>query len=248
MSDESETGLPASIEEAWGLRSRPKRGPKPGLGLDQIVGAAVRVAAREGLAAVSMSRVARELGSAPMSLYRYVTAKDELLALMVDAVLGPPPDATAEDEGWRGGLSRWAWGYHAVLRRHPWVLRIPISGPAITPNQTGWLEDGLRSLRGTGLAEGEKLSVMLLLSGYVRNEATLMADIGAGASAAGTEEIMPAWAGQLRRLTDPKRFPALHAALASEVFTRDDDPDDEFTFGLERLLDGVDALVRRRAG
>ena len=86
---------------------------------------------------------------------------------------------------------------------------------------------------------------MLLLSGYVRSEATLMADIGAGAVAAGTEEVMPAWGVQLRRLTDPERFPALHAALASEAFTRDDDPDDEFTFGLERLLDGVDALVRR---
>jgi AcrR family transcriptional regulator len=245
VNDENETGLPASIEEAWGLRGRPKRGPKPGLGLDQIVGAAVRVAASEGLAAVSMSRVARELGSAPMSLYRYVTAKDELLALMVDAVLGPPPGTTAEDEGWRGGLSRWAWGYHAVLRRHPWVLRIPISGPAITPNQTAWLEAGLSLLRETGLAEGEKLSVMLLLSGYVRSEATLVADLEAGASAAGADEIMPAWAGQLRRLTDPERFPALHAALASDVFARDDDPDDEFTFGLERLLDGVDALVRR---
>ena len=125
---------------------------------------------------------------------------------------------------------------------------VPISGPAITPNQTAWLEDGLRSLRDTGLAEGEKLSVMLLLSGYVRNEATLMADIGAGAAAAGTEEVMPAWAGQLRTLTDAERFPALHAALAAEAFTRDDDPDDEFRFGLERLLDGVDALVRRRAG
>ena len=247
VNDDSETGLPASIEEAWGLRGRPKRGPKPGLGLDQIVGAAVHVAASEGLAAVSMSRIARELGSAPMSLYRYVTAKDELLALMVDAVLGPVP-APEEGEDWRAGLSRWAWGYHATLRKHPWVLRIPISGPAITPNQTAWLEDGLRSLRDTGLAEGEKLSVMLLLSGYVRNDATLMADIGAGAAAAGTEEVMPAWAGQLRRLTDPERFPALHAALASEAFTRDDDPDDEFTFGLERLLDGVDALVRRHTG
>lgn len=209
------------------------------------MGAAVHVAASEGLAAVSMSRIARELGSAPMSLYRYVTAKDELLALMVDAVLGPVT-APGDGEDWRTGLSRWAWGYHATLRKHPWVLRIPISGPAITPNQTAWLEDGLRSLRDTGLAEGDKLSVMLLLSGYVRNEATLMADIGAGAAAAGTDEVMPAWAGQLRRLTDPERFPALHLALASEAFTRDDDPDDEFTFGLERVLDGIEALVTRR--
>ena len=139
-------------------------------------------------------------------------------------------------------MTRWAWTYHDALRRHPWVLRVPISGPPVTPNQTAWLEDGLRALGGTGLAEGEKLSVILLVSGYVRNEATLSADLAAAASA----PIMPTWSQQLARLTEAERFPALHAALASGVFDQDDDPDDEFTFGLERVLDGIEALVRRR--
>jgi AcrR family transcriptional regulator len=241
MVDETETGLPASIEAAWGLRRRPTKGPKPGLDLERIVGAAVKVAATEGLAAVSMSRVAAELGSSAMSLYRYVAAKDELLALMVDAAFDAPPATPAPGEGWRAGLSRWAWTYHDALRRHPWVLRIPISGPPVTPNQIAWLEDGLRALGDTGLTEPEKLSVILLVSGYVRNEATLAADLGDP-----DEEIMPAWGRQVARLTDPERFPALHAALASDVVARDDDPDDEFIFGLERVLDGVDALVRER--
>jgi hypothetical protein len=69
-----ETGLPASIEAAWGLRERPAKGPKPGLSLDRIVEAAVGVAATEGLAAVSMGRVAKELSVSTMSLYRYVAA------------------------------------------------------------------------------------------------------------------------------------------------------------------------------
>jgi AcrR family transcriptional regulator len=243
MADDSETGLPASIEEAWGLRRRPRKGPKPGLDLDRIVGAAVRVAASEGLEAVSMSRVAAELGSSTMSLYRYVAAKDELLALMIDAAFDAPAAAPSPGEGWRAGLSRWAWRYHDALRRHPWVLRVPISGPPVTPNQIAWLEDGLRSLGDTGLSEPEKLSVILLVSGYVRNEATLAADLGAA-----EQEIMPAWGRQIARLTDPERFPALHAVLASEVVARDDDPDDEFIFGLERVLDGIDALVRARSG
>jgi hypothetical protein len=180
-----------------------------------------------------------------MSLYRYVAAKDELLALMVDAALGAPAAAPPPGEDWRAGLARWAWVYHAALRRHPWVLQVPFSGPPVTPNLTLWLEDGLRSLGDTGLTEAEKLSVMLLLSGYVRNEATLTADLGA--LAPGRPEIMPGWGAQLARLTDPERFPALRAALASGVFDQDDDPDEEFTFGLERVLDGVDALVRERA-
>ncbi len=72
-----------------------------------------------------------------------------------------------------------------MYRRNPWVLRIPISGPPVTPNAIAWLERGLDCLRDTGLREDEKLSVILLLTGYVRNQATLEADIAA-AQAAGT--------------------------------------------------------------
>jgi AcrR family transcriptional regulator len=247
MENETDTGLPPSIEAAWGLRDRPTKGPKPGLSLDRIVGAAVQVAASEGLAAVSMSRVAAELGSSAMSLYRYVGAKDELLALMVDAAAGTPPAAPASGEDWRRALSHWAWAYHDVLRRHPWVLRIPITAPSVTPNLTAWLENGLSAMRETGLAESEKLSVMLLLSGFVRSEATLVADMSQVSPAAATEpEIMPRWGRLLARVTDPERFPSLHAALASPAFQRDDEPDDEFVFGLERILDGVATLVRSR--
>jgi AcrR family transcriptional regulator len=213
----------------------------------------VQLANSEGLEAVSMSRLAAELGSSPMSLYRYVAAKDELLALMVDAVMvavapREPPARSGSEEDWRTGLSRWAWAYHSVLRRHPWVVRVPISAPPVTPNLTMWLEDGLATLRGTGLTEPEKLSVMLLLSGFVRNEATLTADLAADSAAPGAaqQEIMPSWGALLARLTDADRFPALHAALASEAFEQDDDPDDEFVFGLERILDGIAALVRTR--
>jgi AcrR family transcriptional regulator len=237
-----DTGLPASIEAAWGRRERPTKGPKPGLSLERIVDAAVRVAATEGLAAVSMARVASELGASTMSLYRYVAAKDELLALMADTAIGVPPAATAP-ETWRDGLARWAWGYHEVLRRHTWALRIPISGPPVTPNQIAWLEDGLRSLRDTGLSEQEKLSVILLLSGFVRNDATLMSDIGA---AAGSAEVMAGYGRLLAQLADAERFPALHAAIASGALDDDDELDSEFVFGLERVLDGVEALVRSR--
>jgi AcrR family transcriptional regulator len=244
--DDAATALPASVAAAWGLRGRPARGPKPGLSLERIVAAAVDVAGAEGIEAVSMSRVARALGSSPMSLYRYVAAKDELLALMVDAALGPTPSPPGPDADWRERLSRWAWTYHDALRGHPWVVRIPISGPPVTPNQVAWLEEGLGALRDSGLREAEKLSVILLISGFVRNEATLAADIAAAAAASGAE-IMPAWGAVLERVTDAQRFPALRAALASEAFLQDDDPDDEFVFGLARILDGVEALIRARA-
>jgi AcrR family transcriptional regulator len=247
MNNDSSTGLPASIEAAWGLRQRPNKGPKRGLSLERIVEAAVKVAVSDGLAAVSMNRVATELGASTMSLYRYVAAKDELLALMVDAVAGTPP-AAPPDEGWRAGLSRWAWAYLAILRRHPWVLRIPISGPPTTPNSIAWMEDLLSSLRGTGLTEHEKLSVLLMLTGLVRNEATLAADIDAAYLAAGAteQEALSAYGRLLARVTDPGRYPALRAVIDAGVFDEPDDPDAEFVFGLERVLDGIDALVRAR--
>src|SRR5271154_2120266 len=88
-------GLPGSVAAAWGIRERPHKGPKPALSLARIVDAAVRVADAEGLDAVSMGRVAAELGAAPMSLYRHVSAKEELLTLMVDAAWGDSPDPLA---------------------------------------------------------------------------------------------------------------------------------------------------------
>ena len=242
--DESGTGLPASIRTAWGLRGRPGKGPRPALSLERIVEAAIKVADAEGLAAVSMQRVAADLGASTMSLYRYVTAKDELVQLMVDTAYGPPPDADP-GEGWRPGLSRWAWAELAGLRRHPWVLRVPISGPPVTPNEIAWLEQGLRCLRGTSLSEAQKPSVILLLSSYVRSYATLTADIDATflASSVSPQEAMSAYGRLLAGLTDPERFPALHAVIDAGVFDAPDNPDDEFVFGLERILDGIAVLI-----
>jgi AcrR family transcriptional regulator len=248
---EGGTGLPASFEAAWGLRARPSRGPKPGLSLDRIVDAGIAVASAEGLAAVSMNRVAAEAGASTMALYRYVGSKDELLALMVDKAFGPPPpDIGAPDGDWREGLSRWAWAeLHAVLR-HPWGLRVPITGPPVTPNQIAWLEQGLRCLGSTGLAETEKLSTMLLLSGYVLRWATLATDLGeAPGKAAGKVEPdgTTAYWFALATVIDPERFPAVRAVLGAEAAGAG--PEDflaEFVFGLERVLDGIEVLVNKR--
>jgi AcrR family transcriptional regulator len=248
MTDDDLAGLPASLAAAWGRRTRPSKGPKPGLSLERIVAAAIAVAATDGLAAVSMGRVAAEIGTGAMSLYRYVASKDELLVLMADTAIGAPPPRPDPSEGWRAGLARWAWGYRTALYHNPWVVRVPISGPPLAPNAIAWLEDGLWSMRDTGLHEHEKTSTILLLSGFVRNDALLIADITAAAQAAGTdpEEMMPGYGKLLAELTDPARFPALHQALTAGVFDPGAPPDDEFTFGLDRILDGLDALIRSR--
>jgi AcrR family transcriptional regulator len=240
--------MPGSVAAAWGVKEPQGKGPKPGLTLERIVAAAIKIASRDGIGAVSMSRVAAALGASTMSLYRYVNAKDELVKLMVDAAWGPPPAAGPPDEGWRGALSRWAWGMRAALRRHPWAARIPLSGLPIMPNEVAWFEQALAGLGGSGLEEAEKASVIMLVSGYVRTLATTEADIQDAISSSGVtpDEWMAAYPRMLTKLAEPGRFPALATFIAAGVFDSHDDPDDEFTFGLERILDGVGALIGSR--
>jgi AcrR family transcriptional regulator len=241
--------MPAVLAAAWGLRARPGKGPKPGLTLDRIVAAGVQVAAAEGLGAVSMGRVATELGAATMSLYRYVAAKNELLDLMVDAAIGPPP-AAPPGEDWRDGLLRFARTHLAILRRQPWIVRVPITTPPLTPNQVGWMDHGLAVLAGTSLEEHEKLSTIMTISGITRNWALVTADITAAAQVSGTtaDEAMLSYGRLLAKLVDPQRFPAIGRLLATGILDLPDEtPDTDFEFGLARVLDGIATLISRRA-
>jgi AcrR family transcriptional regulator len=239
------TSVPDGVASAWGMREQPRKGPKPTLSLGRIVEAAVRVADAEGLDAVSMGRVAAEAGTAPMSLYRHVRGKDQLLDHMVDAAWGPPPARPEPGEGWRQGLSRWARTMRARAHTHPWTVRLPVKSLPIMPNEVGWFENALACMAGTGLAESRKASVILLLSGYVRNIVGMEGDIEAaiGASGRTPDEWMASYAAVLRKLVDPTRFPALTAFIEAGVFETANEPDDEFVFGLDRILDGVGTLI-----
>ena len=153
MADRS-TDLPPGSPRRGASRA-PTKGPRPGLTLEAIVAAAIDIADEEGLDAVSMNRVAKRLGSSPMSLYRYVASKEELLALMVDAALGTMPDRRPR-RGWRERLERCAWSTCGAMRAHPWSTHVPITGPPLTPNAVAWLEDALAALRDTGLRRGRE--------------------------------------------------------------------------------------------
>ncbi|ASW54580.1 TetR/AcrR family transcriptional regulator [Plantactinospora sp. KBS50] len=261
MEDDSATGLPASLEAAWGLRDRPGKGPRPALSLDRIVRAAIGVAEADGLGAVSMGRVARELGAGTMALYRYVGAKGELLELMTDAAFGPPPQLPtgpgtgpgsepAAGSDWRSALDRWTRAVLDSYRRHPWLRHVPMESPPILPNQLRWLEGALAVTRDTGLTGPERLSTAMLLAGYVRYWAQVTLDIAAAADASGVspDEAMAAYGRRLARLLDADRFPQLHGLVAGgELQDEGEDPEADFTFGLDRILDGVAALIDRRA-
>jgi AcrR family transcriptional regulator len=241
MSDKTTAQLPPSMALAWGVDARGSRGPKRGLTIERIVEAGTAIAVADGITAVSMGRVAERLGVSTMALYRYVAAKDDLLELMVDAGLGSPPERRP-DETWRDGLRRWAEGCRDSYRANPWALRVPISAPPLGPNNIRWLEDALVSLRDTPLQPQQKLSCVLLISGFVRSEELLLHDmLTAGAS----HEDQSNYGQQLASLITEREFPQVSAVLDSGALSDADGIDHEFEFGIERILDGIAALMPR---
>jgi hypothetical protein len=162
---------------------------------------------------------------------------------MVDTALGSPPQPEP-GEDWRAGLMRWAVAVRTAYQGHPWSLRVPISGPPLGPNNVAWLDNALQALEGTVLTEQEKLSCVLLVSGFVRNDVTLALDF---AEASGGEPQMPGYGQLLAQLISADVMPALHRAIASGSLDDPDDPDAEFTFGMARILDGIEMLMAGRA-
>ncbi|HVX44007.1 MAG TPA: TetR/AcrR family transcriptional regulator [Mycobacteriales bacterium] len=242
--------LPAIVEMAWGRRERPTKGPKRALSLERIVAAGSSIAATDGLGAVSMSRVAAEVGASTMALYRYVSAKDELLGLMLDTAYGPAPSSDDPDESWRDGLARWAWTERRRLNQNLWVLQIPIGGmQMVLPNNLAWLEAGLWCLRETSLTATQKMSSMLLITSYVRAEVNLSQQFNEAARQSGAEaqEVMSSYGQLIAEVADPDHFPRVREIVASGMFDAEDDPDEEFVFGLDRILDGIAALVESSA-
>jgi AcrR family transcriptional regulator len=242
--------LTVGVQAAWGRKAASARGPKPELSLERIVAAGVALADAEGIHAVSMSRVAAAVGTGAMSLYRYVSSKDELLILMVDAAYGGPTPRPDDAAGWRAGLTWWARIQVDAMSRHSWAVRVPLPGPPLTPNIVRWLENGLRCLSGTPLSETEKMSVILLVSGYARNEASVTADLDETfLSGATPQQAMSRYGRLLTDLTNGLEFPELTTVISSGFFdAQTDPPDQEFLFGLERILDGIAQLIRRNEG
>ncbi|WP_309065853.1 TetR/AcrR family transcriptional regulator [Microbacterium sp.] len=242
MTDEEPPELPRGIALAWGVAATPQRGPKREMSVERIVDAAVELADAEGLGAVSMAAVAARLGFTPMSLYRYVSAKDDLLLLMQEQAIGLPPEEHREHDGWRARLRALFEAQVHLYLRHPWMLSLPISGAPATPNSSAWLDAGLQALHDTPLAEAERLAIALALMGHARWYGTVMAGYSEQARSRGlsADEVSAAEAALFDRVISADEYPALRRAIEAGVFTA---PDDPFRFAAERILDGVELYI-----
>ena len=236
--------LPRAVALAWGVAANPQRGPKREMSIERIVDAAVEIADAGGLSAVSMSSVASALGFTPMSLYRYVTSKDDLLVLMQERGIGVPPESIPEADDWRDAIRAWARETAQLYVDHPWLLDIPIEGTPQTPNNLAWMDAGLAALKGLPLDYEDKVSAMLAVMAQVRWQSVVLRGYMQAAQAAGItpDAIDSRASGLLEQLITPEGFPEVHAALEAGVFSAESDAD-SLGFGLERVLDGVDAYL-----
>ena len=218
----------------------------PDLTRERIVAAAIRVADAEGLAQLSMRRIATELGAAPMSLYRHVNGKDELLVSMMDSVLGEDPLPARPPLGWRAQLelsSRMQW---QGFRRHPWLAQaLSLTRPQLIPNGMRHTEWALRALDGLGLTIQEMMHVHTTLFSHVRGlalnlEAEAQAEQDSGLT---SDEWMQTQEHGFRVIASTGDFPLLNRLVDSDMEL---DLDQLFEFGLGRLLDGLERYLAGR--
>ncbi|WP_188678483.1 TetR family transcriptional regulator [Subtercola lobariae] len=275
MTEPVEVSLPHAVALSWGIAERPERGPKRELSIERIVESAIDIADVEGLSAVSMSRVATSLGFTTMSLYRYVTSKDDLLLLMQDQALDMPipPEATGagqSDAGWRLQLREWVLLTRQTYLSHPWYAEIPVSGLLLTPMNLRLVDWGVRCLAPTGLSGSDKLAIVLLAGGYARSGGGGVPEFSGGSE----------FAVAVRELVTEERFPYLRPVIlegagaagvsgygSGDAGAGGGSSDagasvggasgggagvgvgaaDSFEFGLERLLDGIEHYLGQTA-
>ncbi|MGW6917830.1 TetR/AcrR family transcriptional regulator [Kitasatospora sp. NPDC054939] len=218
-----------STADTFRLLWEAKESPRASLSVGRIVDTAITVADRDGLGAVSMQRVAGELGCTAMALYRHVAGKEQLVALMADKAQGRPPAEAGAD--WRTEILHWADAAWDGYLAHPWMLRVATTGAPAGPNELAWFEALLRPLATSGLATEGLVATAMFISSAVRDLARI------------STEIVPAgseYGELLTRVVRPDRFPVLASLLEADGVQDDGDVRPALELGLGLLLDGLE--------
>jgi AcrR family transcriptional regulator len=234
-------GRAAEPEVIWARPERTGRGPKPAYSRADIAAAAVRIADADGLDAVSMRRVAAEIGCGTMSLYNYVPRKEDLYELMVDLISGEYELSGKPGGDWRADLLDFAHQALGIMRRHPWVVRVMSTVYAVSPNALRVLDRVLAGLESLDVPPGTKLELFGMVNGsvmtFVANE---QANAERSRSVPWTAEQEQAVRGAyLRAQVAGGAYPHL-AALFAQGMAPPDDPEATFDRMLNRLLDSFD--------
>ncbi|MEV6862826.1 TetR/AcrR family transcriptional regulator [Streptosporangium subroseum] len=245
-----------TVELLW--RESRDATPRQGLSVGAIVRAAVEIADADGIEGLSMRRVGERLGFTSMSLYRHIPGKKQLVDLICDAVTGEAVigDAVTSSAGgglaagisagtsygWREALEGWARRCWALCRRHPWLAGVRGTRNVPGPNSVAHFECALSTVAGIGLKPSEMVAVVGLVGRFVDSEAARAAEIATVERHTGVSE--EEWWGARDSLYEKLHlYPTLTHIWEAGGY---DEPEDSFEFGLRRVLDGIEALVRDR--
>jgi AcrR family transcriptional regulator len=225
----------------------PRHGPRQGLSIDAVVAAATRVADKEGLEAVTMRRVAKVLGVAPMTLYTYVPGKAELLDLMLDAAYISMPRLDTSGQPWRQRLAAIAEENKVLFENHPWAATVSTIRPPLGPGMMAKYEHELLALEGLGLDDVLMDASLTYLLGFVQAWARAAADARAVQHDTAMDEN-DWWTTSgplLARVLDATTYPiaARVGSAAGAAHGGAYSPAHAYTFGLERVLAGLSQLI-----
>jgi AcrR family transcriptional regulator len=247
--ERSSAGDPTrTLELLWRVPApAARRGPRQGLSIDAVVSAATAVADSEGLAAVTMRRVAQALEVAPMTLYTYVPGKAELLDLMLDAVYVQMPRTGTTGQPWRQRVTAVAEENRALFEAHPWAATVSTTRPPLGPGLMVKYEHELSALDDLGLDDVEMDAALTYLLSFVQSCArdATAARISQQDSAMDDEQWWAANAPLLARVLDTDAYPiaARVGAAAGAAYGSAYSPEYAYEFGLRRVLDGLAALI-----
>jgi AcrR family transcriptional regulator len=225
--------------------ARPPSRKAASLSRSAIVATAIAVADAEGADAVSMRRVARELGASPMALYWHVADKDDLLTLMVDEVEGevriPSPSGD-----WHADVTATARRYRRVLLRHGWMTSFIGMRRSLGPKELPHIERSLAAFDGLGLSVRESFNIIMAIETYylgfaMREQQELAAERAAkGVTPARRRAFVKR---ESKRLEATGDYPRLAELFGDGTFAS---RDERFEYGLQRLLDGIEASLPKR--
>ncbi|GAA1804206.1 TetR/AcrR family transcriptional regulator [Nesterenkonia flava] len=239
----AEQALVRSLQLLWEGLPENSRGPRASLTLPQIITAAIEIADAEGLSALSMRRLAKELGVGTMSLYRYVPGKSELLNLMLDHMIALETDLP--QGSWRELVEASAHSSRRLYLDHPWLLQVNWSRAAMGPNSIANMDVMVSALLELPISDQERIMLVSLIDGYVTGSVRQEIQYESSASDYGVSDDQ-FWTLQLpwlKRAMASGRYPAM-AQLGDDAYTGG--WDEQFAYGLRMLLDGIEQDISRR--
>ncbi|MEU0135846.1 TetR/AcrR family transcriptional regulator [Streptomyces sp. NPDC006296] len=229
----------------WMRPEKPARGPAPTHTREEIAAVAIKIADSEGLEAASVRNIARNLGAGTMTLYRYLPAKEDLWAVMIDEAAGFEPQEPTGDL--RADLTVLARRRRQNFLRHPWLAPLLATRPVIGPNLLRGMERDLAVIGGCGLGIDDNIDVLNLVYSWVSG--AVQAELTEQANAHRSGVDRHSWRMRMKpylvSLLATGEFPYLSKMTAAAEIA---EADEQFESGLAIILDGIEARYSADTG